>query len=78
LPNLVFKLDKVLYGLKQAHKAWYEHLSKFLIDNGFRRGKVGNTLFLKSMGEQLLIVQYMLMALFLGQPTRIYVMNFQN
>jgi len=32
-------------------------LSKFLTDNGFRRGKVDNTLFLRSKGEQLLIVQ---------------------
>jgi len=56
-PNHVFKLDKVLYGLKQAPRAWYECLSQFLIDNGFQRGKVDNTLFLKSKGEHLLIVQ---------------------
>ena len=30
---------------------------KFLLENGFRRGKVDNTLFLKSKGEHLLIVQ---------------------
>jgi len=51
LPNHVFKLDKALYCLKQAPRAWYERLSKFLIDNGFRRGKVDNTLFVKSKGE---------------------------
>jgi len=56
-PNHVFKLDKALYGLKQAPKVWYERLSKFLIDNGFQRGKADNTLFLKSKGEHLLIVQ---------------------
>jgi len=56
-PNRVFKLDKVLYGLKQAPRAWYERLSNFLIENGFQRGKVDNTLFLKSKGEHLLIVQ---------------------
>jgi len=32
-------------------------LSNFLLENGFRRGKVDNTLFLKSKGEHLLIVQ---------------------
>ena len=56
-PNYVFKLDKALYGLKQAPRAWYERLSNFLLENGFRRGKVNNTLFLKSKGEHLLIIQ---------------------
>jgi len=32
-------------------------LSNFLLENGFRRGKVDNTLFLKSKGKHLLIVQ---------------------
>ena len=56
-PNHVFKLDKALYGLKQAPRAWYERLLNFLLKNGFRRGKVDKTLFLKSKGEHLLIVQ---------------------
>ncbi len=33
LPNHVYYLDKALYGLKQAPRAWYETLSKFLIEN---------------------------------------------
>jgi len=32
-------------------------LSNFLLKNSFKRGKVDNTLFLKSKGEHLLIVQ---------------------
>ena len=49
-PNYVFKLNKALYSLKQAPKAWYENFSKFLLANGFKRGKIDNTLFLKSKG----------------------------
>lgn len=56
LPNHVLKLDKALYGVKQAPRAWYERLSKFLLENGFKRGKIDNTLFLKSRGKELLIV----------------------
>ena len=46
LPNHVFKLNNAFYGLKQAPRAWYERLSKFLLNNGFKRGKIDNTLFL--------------------------------
>ncbi|XP_070029439.1 uncharacterized protein [Nicotiana sylvestris] len=48
---------KILYGLKQDPRAWYERLSKFLLKNGFKRGKIDNTLFLKKRGRNLLIVQ---------------------
>jgi len=31
----VYRLKKALYGLKQAPRAWYERLSKFLLENNF-------------------------------------------
>ncbi|XP_070010903.1 uncharacterized protein [Nicotiana sylvestris] len=46
-PEYVFKLDKALNGLKQAPRAWYERLSKFLLENGFKRGKIDNIVSLK-------------------------------
>ena len=55
--NYVFKLKKALYGLKQAPRAWYDRLSQFLITNGFKRGKVDTTLFLKNYNDDLLVVQ---------------------
>ena len=56
-PNHVFKLTKALYGLKQAPRAWYERLSNFLNKNGFARGKIDNTLFIKVKNKDMLIVQ---------------------
>ncbi|GKE71788.1 putative ribonuclease H-like domain-containing protein, partial [Tanacetum coccineum] len=38
---------KALYGLHQAPRAWYETLSSFLLENGFRRGTIDKTLFIK-------------------------------
>ncbi|GJT07150.1 putative ribonuclease H-like domain-containing protein [Tanacetum coccineum] len=36
-PNIVYKVEKALYGLHQAPRAWYETLSTYLLDNGFQR-----------------------------------------
>ncbi|GKC28524.1 putative ribonuclease H-like domain-containing protein [Tanacetum coccineum] len=46
-PNKVYKVEKALYGLHQAPKAWYKTLSTYLLENGFRRGTIDKTLFIK-------------------------------
>ncbi|GKE48548.1 putative ribonuclease H-like domain-containing protein, partial [Tanacetum coccineum] len=46
-PDRVYKVEKVLYGLHQAPRAWYETLSTYLLDNGFQRGKIDKTLFIR-------------------------------
>ncbi|GJS20624.1 putative ribonuclease H-like domain-containing protein [Tanacetum coccineum] len=45
-PDRVYKVEKALYGLHQAPRAWYETLSTYLLDNGFQRGKIDKTLFI--------------------------------
>ncbi|GJS06871.1 putative ribonuclease H-like domain-containing protein [Tanacetum coccineum] len=37
-PDKVYKVEKSLYGLYQAPRAWYETLSTNFNENGFRRG----------------------------------------
>ncbi|GJY52410.1 putative ribonuclease H-like domain-containing protein [Tanacetum coccineum] len=46
-PDRVYKVEKALYGLHQAPKAWYETLSTYLLNNEFQRGKIDKTLFIK-------------------------------
>nr|GEX83403.1 Gag-Pol polyprotein [Tanacetum cinerariifolium] len=36
-PDHVYALDKALYGLKLAPRAWYDVLSKFLIESAFQK-----------------------------------------
>nr|GEU81134.1 ribonuclease H-like domain-containing protein [Tanacetum cinerariifolium] len=55
--NKVYKVKKALYGLHQAPKAWYETLSTYLLDNGFHRGKIDKTLFIKRNKGDILLVQ---------------------
>ena len=50
-------MKKALYGLKQAPRAWYERLSKFLLEKDFSRGKVDTTLFIKRKYDDILLVQ---------------------
>ncbi|GKB24905.1 putative ribonuclease H-like domain-containing protein [Tanacetum coccineum] len=42
-PGKVYKVEKALYGLHQAPRAWYETLSTYLLENGFRRGAIDKT-----------------------------------
>nr|GEZ71195.1 putative ribonuclease H-like domain-containing protein [Tanacetum cinerariifolium] len=37
-PHRVYKVEKAMYRLHQAPRAWYGTLSKYLLDNGFQRG----------------------------------------
>ncbi|GJT70881.1 retrovirus-related pol polyprotein from transposon TNT 1-94 [Tanacetum coccineum] len=56
-PGRVHKVEKALYGLHQAPRAWYETLSTYLLDNGFRRGKIDKTLFIRRDKGDILLVQ---------------------
>ncbi|GJR52557.1 putative ribonuclease H-like domain-containing protein [Tanacetum coccineum] len=56
-PDRVYKVEKALYGLHQAPKAWYETLSTYLLDNEFQRGKIDKTLFIKRNKGDILLVQ---------------------
>ncbi|KAL0339561.1 UNVERIFIED_CONTAM: Retrovirus-related Pol polyprotein from transposon RE2 [Sesamum radiatum] len=52
----VLRLKKALYGLKQAPRAWYSRIDKYFMDRGFRRSLSEPTLYIKSQGNDTLIV----------------------
>nr|GEV66138.1 uncharacterized mitochondrial protein AtMg00810-like [Tanacetum cinerariifolium] len=56
-PDKVYKVEKALYGLHQAPTAWYETLSTYLMDNGFHRGQIDKTLFIKRHKDDIILVQ---------------------
>ncbi|GJS00719.1 putative ribonuclease H-like domain-containing protein [Tanacetum coccineum] len=53
----VYNVEKAMYGLHQAPRAWYETLSTYLLDNGFQRGKIDKILFIKRHKGDILLVQ---------------------
>ncbi|GJZ91145.1 putative ribonuclease H-like domain-containing protein [Tanacetum coccineum] len=56
-PDKVYKVEKALYGLHQAPRAWYETLSTYLLDNCFHRGQIDKILFIKRHKDDILLVQ---------------------
>nr|GEX81835.1 uncharacterized mitochondrial protein AtMg00810-like [Tanacetum cinerariifolium] len=56
-PARVYKVEKAMYGLHQAPRAWYGTLSKYLLINGFQRGRIDQTLFIKRQRGNFILVQ---------------------
>jgi hypothetical protein len=50
-PNLVCRLNRSLYGLKQASRAWYSHFSSHLASIGFVEAKSDTSLFIYWRGN---------------------------
>nr|GFB72034.1 putative ribonuclease H-like domain-containing protein [Tanacetum cinerariifolium] len=55
-PDKVYKVVKALSGLHQALRAWYETLATYLLENGFQRGTINQTLFIKRQQKDILLV----------------------
>ncbi|GJZ09118.1 putative ribonuclease H-like domain-containing protein [Tanacetum coccineum] len=56
-PDRVYKVEKALYGLHQAPRAWFKTLSTYLLENGFQRGTIDKTLFIKKVKGDIILVQ---------------------
>ncbi|WVZ04925.1 hypothetical protein V8G54_018271 [Vigna mungo] len=55
-PNQVCKLQKSLYGLKQAGRQWYARLFDFLLSNGFLQSASNHSLFTKHTNSNVTIL----------------------
>ena len=54
--NLVCRLYKSIYGLKQSPRAWYEKLSSHLTLYGFRISDADHSLFVKTNKNSITLV----------------------
>nr|GEY24594.1 copia protein [Tanacetum cinerariifolium] len=66
----VYKVEKALYGLHQAHRAWYETLSTYLLDTGFLRGTIDKSLFINQIKDDILLVQVYVDDILFGSTKR--------
>ncbi|GKB51085.1 ribonuclease H-like domain-containing protein [Tanacetum coccineum] len=56
-PDKVYKSNKSFIWSTSTPIAWYETLSTYLLDNGFKRGQIDKTFFIKRVKDDILLVQ---------------------
>ncbi|GKF96426.1 putative ribonuclease H-like domain-containing protein [Tanacetum coccineum] len=77
-PDKVYKVEKDLYGLHQAPRAWYETLSTYLLENGYRRGTIDKTLFIKNDRGDILLVQLYVDDIIFGSTKKSLCVEFEQ
>ncbi|GKB33072.1 putative ribonuclease H-like domain-containing protein [Tanacetum coccineum] len=77
-PDRVYKVEKALYGLHQAPRAWYETLSTYLLDNGFQRVQIDKTLFIKKVKGAILLVQVCVDDIIFGSTKKFLCTEFEK
>jgi hypothetical protein len=77
-PNRVYKLSKVLYGLKQASWVCYARLKTFLLKHGYVMGSIDKTLFTLNHDTDFLFVQIYVDGIIFGGPSPSLVSSFQK
>ncbi|GJU46028.1 putative ribonuclease H-like domain-containing protein [Tanacetum coccineum] len=77
-PDRVYKVEKALYGLHQAPRAWYETLSTYLLENRFQRGTIDKTLFIKKVKGDILLVHIYVDDIIFGSTKKELRIEFEN
>nr|GFD15951.1 putative ribonuclease H-like domain-containing protein [Tanacetum cinerariifolium] len=69
---------KALYGLHQALRAWYETLATYLLENGFQRRTIDQTLFIKKKQKDILLVQIYVDDIIFGATNKALCQSFEK
>jgi hypothetical protein len=56
--DLVYRLNRSLYGLKQVARAWYSRFATYLASIGFVQAKSDTSLFIYQRGEDIVYLLY--------------------
>ncbi|GKC16734.1 putative ribonuclease H-like domain-containing protein [Tanacetum coccineum] len=77
-PDREYKVEKALYGLHQASRAWYETLSTYLLDNRFQRGKIDKILFIRRDKGDILLIQVYVDDIIFGSTKKSLCIEFEK
>ncbi|GJR47208.1 putative ribonuclease H-like domain-containing protein [Tanacetum coccineum] len=76
-PKKVYKVVKALNGLHQAPRVWYATLSTFLLKNGYKRGTIDKTLFIKKDKNDIMLVQVYVDVIIFGSTKKSWCDEFE-
>jgi hypothetical protein len=54
--DLVFKLNKSIYGLKQSSRCWYNTIDQFLKNSGYVQSSSDPCLYIKREGDDIMLI----------------------
>ncbi|GJY50846.1 putative ribonuclease H-like domain-containing protein [Tanacetum coccineum] len=78
---IVYQMDvksAFLYGTIEEEVAWYETLSTYLLENGYRRGTIDKTLFIKKDRGDILLVQVYVDDIIFGSTKKSLCVEFEQ
>jgi len=55
-PNLVYRLKKTFYNLKQAPRTWSNKIGQYLLINGFQTSNVDYSLYVKKTNRGIVVI----------------------
>ncbi len=55
-PNLVCRLKKVLYGLKQTPRAWSDKIGEYFVTSGFQTSNAEFSLYVKNTYHGIIVI----------------------
>ncbi|GJW28302.1 putative ribonuclease H-like domain-containing protein [Tanacetum coccineum] len=73
-----FLIEKALFGLHQAPRAWYETLFTYLLENRFRRGTIDKIVFIKKDKGDILLVQVYVDDIIFGSTKKFLCVEFEQ
>jgi hypothetical protein len=55
-PNLVYRLKKTLYGLKEAPRVWSDKIGQYLLTSGFQTSNAYFSLYVKKINHGIVVI----------------------